>query len=134
MEIKIDIETAGVEVGKWLDYKRVKPEIRQMYAHYISQLVLGVCYGDLEINADFTIKHNLNFPITNKDGIVWKDSFIYKPRLTVAEIVSSRINDSQGMETIIKIASVATNEMEGTINKIDSIDLGILQAIVIFFT
>lgn len=128
-------ELAVQEVNRWLDYKRVKPTKRMVNAEYIQELVQGICYGDVTINANNHIIHKLNFPILDKGGAILFDKLEYVPNLTaqkVNECVSAAGNSQISMT--IAYGAALSGKAVAIIGLLDTTDLAILASVGVFFT
>lgn len=128
-------EVAVQEVNRWLDYKRVKPTKRMVNAEYIQELVQGICYGDVTINANNHIIHKLNFPILDKTGGILFDKLEYVPNLTAQKVNEcvSAVGNSQISMTIAYGAALSGKAVS-IIGLLDTTDLAILASVGVFFT
>ncbi len=136
---QVSVQVAGEEVNKWLDFKRVKPSQRAVYARKISTLIEAVMYGNLVIKPDFSLVHNLNFPleILNADKSVAStiDTLEYKARLTakdISECMNGNIDNE--MDNTIAYGAALSGEATGLMAKLDTSDIAILSSVGVFFT
>lgn len=136
MPILIDAATAGIEVGKWLDYKRVKPTKRAAYSQYINELIQAVMYGDLVLQNDFSFVHKLNHPILNeKTEDILFDTLTYAPRLSAQKLSEALqgVDVSDEVANSIAFGYALSGKAIGLVGRMDTVDLRVLSAIAIFF-
>lgn len=140
LEEKVALEQAEKEVGHWLDRKRITARKRMSdgYKQAIETLVDAVTLGDISINEDGTISHQLIVPLEG-----FADRLDYKARILtddVNKIVKglSRndgkgLSEKDGTDRVIATISALTSQSVGLIQKLDTEDNSIAQAIAIFF-
>lgn len=132
MEKKISTEVATSDVERWLKEKKVSEAERKKNQAGIDVLVSCVEDGTVVIEDDFTITHNLKFPITSGD--VPLTQVKYKPRLTVDDMESGLKGfDGTGMELQRWYANMLSGKAKAVFSKFDSADAKIYQAVVGFF-
>ena len=125
-KVVIAKEVAVDGINGWLDYKSIDPSIRTDHKQAVDKLVSAVMYGNLTIGDGGKLTHVLKFPI-GEDGAI--KSFDYKGRLTVDEVEACL---GAGGSTKIYGAAL-TGKASGFFGKLDTSDLAILNAVVVFF-
>lgn len=132
---KITEEVARREVGKWLDYKKVKDKKRENLEAQIDVIVDNIVDGTLVLDSDHKFTHTLSFPLTNAKGEVTLKSVTYKPRLTVKEINSkmSGIKASDADGRVIGYIAALTDQPSAIIANMDTEDNSLAQAFATFF-
>lgn len=126
---KVSLEIAKADVERWLDYKKLTQKKRDEKADMIETLTDLVSSGDITIDEECNIKHNLLFPVGEVKVLT------YKPRLK-AEAISVHLkgvssDDMTGM--IAAYAAALTVQPKSVIKDLDTEDFSIARAIAIFF-
>lgn len=131
----VPVQKAEEEVSAWLDSKKIKPKEREKNEAFINTLVEAVTYGILTIDDDTkVITQNLEFPLSNTDKVVTLSSLRYNPRADTGSLHGKTANiKGIGMAVYVAYASALTGELVATLNKLDSEDFKVLQAITAFF-
>jgi len=122
-------ERAANEIKDWLDYKRVKASARESYKSQIEVLEEAMMTGDISLdNTTFEINQKLVFKV---DGLI--DSLTYKPRMAVGDLnkVPTKPGDFDGK--IAAYIAALTGKGLSHIQKLDTEDYKIGQAIAVFF-
>ena len=134
--VKVTVEVAGDDVTRWLDGKRIKPMKREIYQNKISDLIMAVMYGDLQINDDLTITHNLNFPIKDKDGKILFEKLTYTPRLSAAALdqVLNAMTSTTEMANTVAYGAALSGLPIARVWDLETTDINILAAVGVFFT
>lgn len=134
----INKETAVKEIAAWLDYKHVKPSFRDKRQDSIDVLVDAVMSGDVSIEQGSysyglekmdgpIIKQKLSFPVGSLTELK------YKPRETTGNL-SAAIRNNAGVEVSACYGSILSDGiLPAQLQKMDSEDSRVLQAIVSFF-
>lgn len=135
MKEVVALEKAQEEVDNWLDAKKVKPGDRVTNQKFISTLIEAIQYGNLELDADTnTFTQKLDFPLTNSAGTETLTSLKYNPRGQTGSLQSKTANlNGIGMAVYVAYASSLTGELVATLNRLDTEDFKVLQAIITFF-
>jgi len=125
-------EQAEREITAWLDFKKVRPRQRAVFAAQYDTLVEAMQYGDIIMDGEtFVIKHKLITPV---DGLI--DSLEYQPRKTVGELQKAAngvgATDSDGR--LNSILSCITGRGLSHLQKMYPEDFEICQAVAVFFT
>jgi len=129
--VKVAKEIATKEVTDWLDYKRIKEPRREVLKANIDTLIEACMYGEIEFS-DNAITQNLNFPIYNDDGTLFRNKLKYKTTITVKEIQTSIEKNTLMVQAY---ASALTGLPGEVVGKLDaSTDYNVLNSIVVFFT
>ncbi len=127
----IKLDKATSEVGRWLDYRRVRPQVREESEDEIGNLISAVQYGDIIIDDNCNITVKLAFPI----GKTEIPEIIIKPRVDLSQIrqqmKGTKPNDLHG--TLMAYAAALTGHPKGIFNTIESGDWRLVRAIVGFF-
>lgn len=132
-EAKVDRAIAEQEVSEWLDYKKVKPASRESNKQFVDVLIDSVMYGNVTIDAETkVITQTLDFPLKNKDGVETLTTLTYKSR-SDAGALQKKAEGAKGMGIYTAYGSELTGQITATLNRLDSEDFKILQAITIFF-
>ena len=126
---KVSIEISQQDVNRWLDYKKMTNKKREEKGEMIETLVDLVSSGDITIDEECNIVHQLLFPIGEIKILT------YKPRLK-AEAISVHLkgvgsDDLTGM--ISAYAAALTVQPKSVIKELDTEDFSIAKAIAIFF-
>lgn len=133
MQEKVTKEIATKEVTAWLDYKRTKEAQRESLKGQIDTLVEAVMFGDVSINPDTqVITHKLIVPeATDK----LYTELEYKPRISVGELqkASTNVKATDFDGKVVAYISALTGKGISHIQKLDSEDFKIGQAIALFF-
>jgi hypothetical protein len=134
-EQKVSQDIATQEVTNWLDYKRVSPKDRAAHADSIETLTDAISYGDLVADEKNNLSYSLQFPIENGEGEVSVSSLVFRPRLT-QEMIALRMKGVKATDIdnrILAYASALTNVSMEVLKRLDTVDMKIAQAIVVFF-
>lgn len=134
--VKVAPMVASKEVVKWLDYKKVRPVQRAVLGDKISTLIQAVMYGNLEIQPDFSIVHNLNFPVETTDKKIALDKLTYVPRISAEKIDAALASMTSNTEIANTLAygAALSGQAYGLVAKVDSSDVVIMAAVGVFFT
>jgi len=129
---KVSYDLAKEEFNRWLDFKRVKPKVREDYKETIESLVENIQFGFLRIDEDCNLIQELIFPI--EADIVTRE-LTYKPRVKVGEIHNALkgIKASDAHEMIKAIAAHLIGMPKGFLSNLDTEDYSICQNIALFF-
>jgi len=135
MADKVSYDVAAEDVSRWLDYKRVSSKKRETYKEAIESLTEGVMNGSISIDSDCVIAHLLMFPVEDSTGKIAFDKLTYKPRLSVggATIAMKNVKPGDTDGRIMATVSALTDKAIGLLNKIDTEDNNLAQAVAIFF-
>lgn len=135
MKEVVNILTAEADVTNWLDAKKIKPAEREKNKDFINTLIDAVMYGQLSIDADTrVITQKLDFPLDDGKGNITLGTLTYQPRAAMGNLLSKTGNlKGISMAVYIAYASTLTGEIIATLNRIDSEDFKVLQAITAFF-
>ncbi len=132
MEQIIDKETAENEVGKWLDFKKVKDVKRESSKDTIESLIEAVQYGQLTLKDDMSWEQKLDFPIPGDEPLT---TLTFKPRITVRETHAKTKNvkaaDVDGR--IAALVAALTGKNTALIISLDSSDYSVSTSIALFF-
>ena len=135
MNKKIPLETAELEVEKWLDHKRVKPKKRENLKENIEVIVDNICDGSLVLRDDYHFVQTLSFPVKNAAGEEKVKELIYKPRLMVRDINAKmkgvKANDPDGR--VVSYIAALTDQPAGVISNLDTEDNSLAQQFASFF-
>jgi hypothetical protein len=128
----INIELAQAEVEKWLNYKKVSPGKREKQKAQIDVLVDSFAEGSLVLNEDFSITHNLKFPIGENDSI---KELKYKPRISQGEVhvYLQKFKNDDVDGRVLAFVLALTKQPQEFIKRLDTEDSTISQGIAIFF-
>ncbi len=139
-EIKkvVSPEIAVADVESWLRGKRVSESKRERphIKEAIKELIEAVSYGDVVIDSEnMTITYNLLWPILNEDKAPVLSSLVFKPRLRTSELKdrTSKIEAGDGIGRICAIAGALTGQATSMIEKLDTEDMSIVNAVAVFF-
>jgi hypothetical protein len=128
----VALEVAKKDVDKWLEYKKISDTKKESYADNISTLVNAVADGALIVNEDFTLKHELKFPLENE---IKTTCLEYKPRLQMKQIHQHtqgiKSNDIDGR--IAAYIAALSGKPKAVVVSLDSEDYAIAQAVAVFF-
>lgn len=129
---KIPKETATGEVTTWLDHKKVSENKRELQKDTIDTLVDAICDGLLVVREDKILELTLKFPL---DGEIPKKTLEFKPRINAGTVQKHlqgvKASDIDGRLTAYICA--LTGEPKSVIGKLDTEDVGIANAIAVFF-
>lgn len=135
MEYIVDRNTAESEITAWLDAKKVGRAKRESNKAFVDLLISAVEEGYLTRNDSTNeLTLNLRFPRQGSDGVITLDKLVFKPRASASEL--KPFNDRAGQSIdgrYIAIAQCLTGKDINTISNLDSEDMGVVQAIAIFF-
>lgn len=128
-------EVAEQEVEKWLDYKKYDEEENEELMQRKETLARAISLGHLTLEKDFSLKHNLKFPITDDEGKPLLSEMRYKPRLKMSEVETKMkgIDTKVGLSVIGAYVAALTDQSNGLIKKLDSSDNKIAQSVAGFF-
>jgi hypothetical protein len=134
---KVDPQTALQEFERWISIKRIRDQKRQENTKNKSEdlLVSAIVEGDISIDEDGYINHNLIFPLENADGSVILNKLRYMPRIPqkLLNIKLKGVEATDGDRRIIAYGAALTNQNMGLIEQMDTEDQRIMQAIVLYF-
>lgn len=129
----IDLNVATLEVDKWLDNKRVRAKKREEQRDSIDTLIDAIAEGELVLDDDFNLIHNLRFPVGNEGHEI--KQLTYVSRIKVSDIRKSlkgvKGGDSHGH--MLAYVSALTAKPVAILSQLDTEDYPIAQAIMIFF-
>ncbi len=128
MEIKVPREKAEAEVAAWLDEKKVFPTDRETYKIQVEKLIEACMYGYLVFQDGQTV-HNLLMPLSNMDKLT------YVNRANGATLGKNLhdVKSDDGDGRYYAFIAAVSNTPKGVIKSLDSSDLAIAKAYVIFF-
>lgn len=129
----VNREQAEKEVTAWLDFKKVPGSKRKSNQSFIENMTEAIMDGTLIVEDDKTLVHTLKFPIDGKTPV---KQLKYKPRLRVENIMPRlqglKPGDADGR--LLAYVAALTEQNSGIIEKLDSEDYSLGQAIAVFFT
>lgn len=133
-------EVAEIELEKWFDIKRVRPDQRNRQNSFTGidssreALINSFVYGILVLNEETgELTQNLQFPLQSEN--VNMDKLVIKPRITRADTnkasVGVKPTDIEGKTTAY--LSAITGIPRGQLNKLDETDRSLSDVIVGYF-
>lgn len=128
-------EIAQRDLGKWLDNKKIPQKKREQHQDALDTIIDGLVSGSLIIGEDCTIEHKLSFPLQDDHGNVVKASLTYKPRITI-KALSLRLKNvapSNVDGRLLAYAACITGNSPELLGNLDTVDQGLVYAIVSFF-
>jgi len=129
---KINRDAAISDFERWLDYKRVSEIKREQSQEQENVIVDGIVSGVVTIDDDCNIHQGLVFPVEGEAGF---DELVYRPRINRKMLQSKlrgvKSDDADGR--ISAYAAALTNKAVLQITKLDTEDLRIADAIVMYF-
>lgn len=129
----IDIDEAKKEVISWLDYKKIGENKRDVNKANIDVMANAIADGNLILNPETKVlTQQLKFPIG--DEMVIKE-LQYRPRIDLGK-VRKKMRDVTATAADDRIAvyiCVLTSQSLDIIDRLDSEDQTLAQAIVLFF-
>jgi len=132
---KVSREVAETEIEKWLDYKCIKPRTRENLELAIDMLIDGIEDGDLILEKNNNLILKLMLPIQNSEGEKTVENLTFTPRINVGEVHKKLKNvdndDAEGR--LIAYVSQLTGQPTAVIEKFDTVDFKLAQAIATFF-
>lgn len=133
MVYKIDFETAEKNVTSWLDAKSVEADEREEKQQFIKTLINAVRRGNLVINdTTFEITQTLKFPVVTNIATI--NELKYKARAACGELHAGTRNiNGVNMAVYVAYAVALTSELKANLDRLDSEDFKVLQAITSFF-
>ncbi|MFA6057282.1 MAG: hypothetical protein WC756_03720 [Taibaiella sp.] len=134
----VSFDIAKKEINAWLDGKRVSDSKREKehIADAIETLIDAISYGDATIDPEkMTITQALRFPILNEDSKPVLSSLTFKPRLRTNELKdrTASVKQGDGIGRICAIAGALTGQATAIIEKMDTEDMAIVNAVAVFF-
>ena len=132
----VQFEQAVKEVAKWLDYKKIPPEVRVASQKSIVNLAFAISRGELILMENLDLKYPLKFPLLGEKGSVIATELVFKPRLSIEDVNEQQakaMSNSGKYNVYVIYASALTKQPLTIINKIDTTDYSLLQDIVTFF-
>lgn len=121
-------EVAQAEFERWAyETKRLRPAVLKKNKDACNTFIDGLCDGTLTIEEDGSITQRLAFEIAEKTQLR------YKPRLTVAEINRALSVRGSDQDKGRKMVGILTSELDGVIEKMDSNDWAVANAITVFY-
>jgi len=131
---KVSLEQATKEINQWLDGKKINPRKRADNEKLIETLIDGVVYGQLVFDKETnTITQHLDFPIIGDGASI--DKLTFKARVQQWEVKSRIAKTKQGDSFGIIGAYIAalTGQPEAILDKLETTDFSLCQAIAVFF-
>lgn len=128
----MDTQRAAQEIKAWLDYRRVKKNIRITQERLIYELVSVLSIGEITIGEDMSVTQILQEPILDEEGVVKVKELVYKARIRVGDLPLMKSGSTQ-QEVFIAYASALTGQSTAIIGKLDSNSYNTLISIVSFF-
>lgn len=129
---KVNIEIATADVERWLNHKKISDKKRASYKANIESLVDAVVAGQMTINEECVITHNLSFEFGEETKI---KSLNYKPRVSIGQVQQYlkdvKSDDADGR--IVGYISALTGQPREIVKKLDTEDYSVAQSIAIFF-
>lgn len=134
---KVPTKQAIAEIDRWLDYKKVTQNKRKDAKDSTEVLVEAVKCGDLVLNHDtMELELILKFPIKGTEQPIKEYSSLrFKPRVTVGQI-NQRLRGVKATDSdqrLVSYVAAITSQPTALIEKLDTVDAGICQAIATFF-
>ncbi len=133
---KLDDERAMADVETWLEFKRISPIVREQQIENIELIKSYIKYGVLTLNQDHTITHKLLFPLESPSGETVLSELTYQARVSIEKINLKMkgygLKDLNGR--MLGYVYAITGQPQNMLNKLDTEDLKIAQAISAFFT
>ena len=125
---KMTPEVAQAEFERWAyETKKLRPVALKKHADACENFIDALCDGTLTIEDDGSITQKLAFEIAEKTQLR------YKPRLTVAEINRALSVRGSDQDKGRKMVGILTSELDGVIEKMDSNDWAVANAITVFY-
>jgi len=130
----INAETARLDLERWLNGKKISRHKREE-AEKNKQLDYLACEiedGYLTVEADGTLKQKLRFPTAGEAPIT---HISYKSRINIGtvEAIMKREKAEGALQTIRCYAQAITGLNGQIINKLDDVDISLMQTITGFF-
>ncbi len=124
-------EQAIKEVNSWLDFKKVKPHIREKYQESIDELIIAFENGDMSLNPE---KFEITYKLMHQVGESSLKELTFAPRANEALFRQYGVNEAKDQRSKInsKIGAL-TGQNAKLIGYIDHEDLREIDNIAIFF-
>jgi hypothetical protein len=138
----ISQDVAELEIEKWFDYRRTRPDLRNKPNSITGvdlsreALVNSMMYGLLSYNeSSGELIQILSFPLKRESGEIELSQLVYKPRLTRLEVINAsrgiKATDIEGKQAAY--LSATTGVAIGKLNKLDESDRGLADTIAGYF-
>ncbi len=132
---KISEDQAKIELGKWLDIKKINQRKREDKVEFAKEIIDSIMSGDTVIDEKGVITYKLLFPIQTKEGKETIKSFEFQPRLLQrdARAALQGIKADDGDGRIVAYISALTGQAKAIIGGLDTVDHTFCQAIALYF-
>jgi len=134
---KVDQESALKDFEKWIFIKKIRDQKRQENAKgkFEDVIVSSIAEGDLSIDENGYITQKLIFPIIDDNGndILTELRFIPRIPVKLLNIKLKGVDASDADKRQVAYVSALTQVNMGILEKLDSEDSRISQAIVMYF-
>lgn len=127
-------EVAEKDVSRWLDTRRVSEKKRGEYSANIEDLIEAVSEGRLIVDDSGYLTQKLEFPMGESGSI---KELKYHPRITVGDVrqamnaMSAKSSDADAR--VISHIAASTKVATNVIQRMDTSDYSLSQAVAIFF-
>lgn len=128
-------EVAIADINAWLDAKKVSAKKREAQADYIELLVSEVEEGRLSFDSETNeLVYDLKWPLEN-DGQTVVETLKFKYRINSNHLSPylQKVKPSDADGRLRAYICALTSSNSGYINKLDTEDLTVAQAIAVFF-
>ena len=130
---KINRETAIQEFEKWLDFKKVSDTKRQSSKDQENTIIDGIVSGQVYIDESCNIHQKLVFPVEGE--VAGFEELVYMPRINrkMLQAKLRGVKADSPDDRISAYAAALTNKAIAQIANLDTEDLRIADAIVMYF-
>lgn len=136
-KVTVDSETALIDFERWIKIKRIKDQKRQENSKnkFEDVIVSSITEGVLAIDEQGYITHKLIFPVENNEGELTLETLKYIPRIPgkLLNIKLKGVSSDDGDKRQLAYGAALTQSNTGMLEAMDTEDLRIMQAIVMYF-
>jgi hypothetical protein len=133
---KVKPDVALADITRLLDSRNLLPSMRKSKESVIPIVQEAIQYGLVTIDDNCQVAQSLIEPVKDDKGNVVLDTLVYVSRIDPAK-VNKRINELKVRNETTRLLCYTiehTGETEGILNKMESQDRNICDAITIFFS
>lgn len=128
----VSYEVASSEIQSWLDAKKVPQSKREASEDYINTLIDAVAEGEMVVNSSNELEYKLKFPTEGEEPVT---KITFKPRIKTGDINTrlKNMKSKDSLNTLLAVISAVTNQPTSLLEKLDTQDMGICNAVAVFF-
>lgn len=122
------------ELEAWLDWRKILPSQKEAYKDDIEKLADAMTLGLVSIDEEKKIHVKLRFPV-GEEGPDQLKELVCKARINDFDLQPylKNVKAADGDGRILAYKAALTGVMKAQIQRLDSVDQGIMNSVVVFF-